>query len=240
MHTVCSFGSAACFPKKECMGQDGRSGHRRPLQLCRALGRLCRALPGSRQALLGSAGLGFGSRLPVPRGSRAPCPGEARPLSPASQHQLLLRRPGPNFGVNVHREQSTGAVKNGCQGAHKGGQHNWQHQTPQTWNTEMGTGMSIPWRASVPGTRFSSHPFFPSASSGHVWHIYVRKSCLTFSCWASRAWKRLFTELLAHRYFFSECCLIKCWNKKKIILSRLFPAIIKIIPLVCRRGLICL
>lgn len=82
------------------------------------------ALPGSVQALLGSAGLGFGSRLPVPRGSRAPCPGEARPLSPASQHQLLLRRPGPNFGVNVHREQSTGAVKNGCQGAHKGGQHN--------------------------------------------------------------------------------------------------------------------
>lgn len=125
------------FSQKERTGQDGRSGHRRPLQLCRAL-------PGSRQALLGSAGLEFGSRLPVPGGGRAPCPGEARPLSPASQHQLLLRRPGPNFGVNVHCEQSTGAVKNGCQGAHKGGQHDWQHQTPQTWNTEMGTGMSIP------------------------------------------------------------------------------------------------
>lgn len=96
---------------------------------------------------------------------RSPCAGEARPRSPASQHQLLLRWPRPNFGVNVHREQSTGTVKNGCQGAHKGGQHDWQHQTPQTWNTKVGTGVSILCTASAPGTSCWSDPFHRPARS---------------------------------------------------------------------------
>lgn len=42
---------------------------------------------------------------------------------PASNHQLLLTGSLPNFGVDVHREQSAGAVEDGGQRAHQRGQH---------------------------------------------------------------------------------------------------------------------
>lgn len=75
----------------------------------------------TRQAPGGAGILGGGSLCPW--SAQGLCRGEARLRSPASQHQLLLGWPVPNSGVNVHREQSTGTVKNGSQGAHKGGQH---------------------------------------------------------------------------------------------------------------------
>lgn len=77
------------------------------------------ALPGRLQAAPG-----FWEEAACAHGVLRVCAeGEARLRSPASQHQLLLGWPVPNSGVNVHREQSTGTVKNGSQGAHKGSQH---------------------------------------------------------------------------------------------------------------------
>lgn len=91
------------------------------------------------------------------------------------------------------------------------------------------------------------HPYclsdpFKSASCECVWHIYALMLAMQPEWRLLSFGKAIYSsdratlELLEHRYFFCECCLIKCWNKKE----RLSPTVTKIIALVCRQVLTCL
>lgn len=48
--------------------------------------------------------------------------------SPASDHQLPLFSRASNPCVDVHGEKGAGAVKDGGEGAHEGGQHDRKHE----------------------------------------------------------------------------------------------------------------
>lgn len=140
--------------------------------------------------------------------------GKARLHLPSSYHQLFLRWSWSNFGVNVHSEQSTSTVKNGGQGAHKGGQHDWQHQTPQTWNTKI---YELGWA-------FSEESQYVAPSIVLVWPFQVSQlrvclaylcadACLPFSCNASRVmsaelWKRYVQQWQGNSWAFRTQVLL--------------------------------
>lgn len=52
--------------------------------------------------------------------------------SPAGDHELLLAGCASNPGVDVHGEEGAGAVEDGGEGAHQGGQHDGEHEASQT------------------------------------------------------------------------------------------------------------
>lgn len=126
--------------------------------------------------------------------------------------------------------------------------------------------MSIQWRVSVHGTIRSacltlwSQPAMSVSGIFMCWCVpHVLLQCKQSDvCWALELfipnyYMELFShmlsiysrdratlELLEHRYLFCDCCLIKCGNNKKKILSRISPTVVKIISLVCRWVLTCL
>lgn len=52
--------------------------------------------------------------------------------SPAGDHELLFAGLASNPGVDVHGEEGAGAVEDGGEGAHEGGQHDGEHEASQT------------------------------------------------------------------------------------------------------------
>lgn len=52
--------------------------------------------------------------------------------SPAGDHKLPLAGLASNPGVDVHGEEGAGAVEDGGERAHEGGQHDGEHEASQT------------------------------------------------------------------------------------------------------------
>lgn len=61
---------------------------------------------------------------------------------PAYNHELPLRRTGPETLPQIHCENCAGAVEDGGQRGHEGSDHHRHHQASQPWPRLKNTGWS--------------------------------------------------------------------------------------------------